>query len=132
MADFITNRFTLISKPVNFNWSSFLNDLISSNYISTRAFYGDLHGDSEFPIIDRESQYKSNALNEIMTKINGYEGSQIVIFVKEIFRLINTLYGIDFLTNSTVFDNINPYIQLRYFKLKDTKIFDVGKRPKSV
>lgn len=130
MADFIANRFTLISKPVNFNWSSFINDLIASNYISTRAFYGDLHGDSELPIIDRESQYKSNALNEIIFKINGYEGSQIVIFVKEIFRLINTLYGIDFLTNSTVFDNINPYIQLRYFKLKDTKIFDLGGKNK--
>ena len=120
MSDFIANRFTLISKPSQANWAGFIDDLTANNFVSTKAFYGDLFGDSEISMIARDAQYKSSALNEIVFKINGYEGNQIVIYVKEIFRLINTFFGIDFLTNSTVFDSINPYIQLRYFKIKQT------------
>lgn len=119
--DFMYEVFNATTKPQNGAWDVFIQDCIdNSNGVKLKAFYGDLHGDSEMSLIDRDAQYKSNALNEIVFKINGYEGGQFVIPVKSIFDRILVKYGIDFVTNSTAFSALNAYIQSRYFKLQFT------------
>lgn len=119
--DFMFEVFESVNKPANGDWSTFLQNYIdNSNGVTIRAFYGDLFGDSEMLLIARDEQYKSSALNEIVFKINGYEGGQFVIPVKKIFDRILVKYGINFISNSSVFSNISPYVQSRYFNLQFT------------
>ena len=119
--DFMAEVYSEITKPQNGAWDVFIQDCINnSSGVKLKAFYGDLFGNSEMNMIARDAQYKSSALNEIVFKINGYEGGQFVIPVKAIFDRILVKYGINFITNSTVFTALNAYFQSRYFKLQFT------------
>lgn len=119
--DFMAEVYSEITKPQNGAWDVFIQACINnSSGVKLKAFYGDLFGNSEMNMIARDAQYKSSALNEIVFKINGYEGGQFVIPVKAIFDRILVKYGINFITNSTVFTALNAYFQSRYFKLQFT------------
>jgi len=115
--DFMYELYNYLQKPESRIYSTFMALLIANQDISTRAFYGDLHGDSTIPLIERDVAYKSNALNELVYAISGTQGGLLTTSVKVVFDFIRFYFGIDFVTNSTVFDNVNAYFQNRYLKL---------------